>query len=169
MNETTEKSIRVSQIVTGFLEIPNKISLNIYAQGCGIHCPGCQNEQIQNFNGGISITYQQLKQSIEEHKLCEWICWLGGDATFQSESLIEFNSLIKRDFPNLKICLYTGRLFKDLDERIKYNVDLIIDGPWKGIPVTQKGTNQKIYMNDRNGWKTILDWETLIKVMSERN
>lgn len=166
MNDPSEKTVRVSQIVTGFIEIPNKISLNIYAQGCGIHCPGCQNQQIQNFDGGTPITYDQLKLSIEQHGLCNWVCWLGGDATFQSDGFIYFNKKIKEDFPNLKICLYTGRLFENLDNKIKENLDLIIDGPWMGIPVTDKNTNQKIYQSINNEWKLIDSWDTLSSIFS---
>lgn len=164
MDGKDSKEIRVAQISTGFVEIPNNISMNIYAQGCKLHCPGCQNLEVQNFDGGVSLNYSQIKQAILDHSLCTWICWLGGDATFQPEPFTYMNRMIKMDFPSMKICLYTGQYF-DVIKNLLGSVDLVIDGPWKGIPITDNNSNQKIYINDRNGWKSIDCWDTLVTMM----
>ena len=33
----------VRQLSTGFIEVPGKITINIYAQGCNKRCIGCHN------------------------------------------------------------------------------------------------------------------------------
>lgn len=164
MVKESSTTIRVAQISTGFVEIPNSISLNIYAQGCRINCPNCQNKELQKFDGGTLIDYCDIKTSIENHSLCNWICWLGGDATFQPNSFKKINSLISNDFPRLKICLYTGRLFDDISALLD-DVDLVIDGPWNGIPVIDKNTNQRIFYKADKIWNHIPNWEKLKELM----
>jgi hypothetical protein len=40
------------------------------------------------------------------------------------------------------------------------DVDLVIDGEWKGIPVTDATSNQKVYKRYAELWKNI-SWEEL--------
>jgi hypothetical protein len=32
---------------------------------------------------------------------------------------------------------------------------MVVDGPWMGISVTDKGTNQKVYVKLNNEWKNV--------------
>ena len=144
--------MRISSVSTGFIEIPGQISLNIYAQGCKIGCKGCQNSELCPMDGGIDCSIQDISQILENKQMARWICWLGGDATFQPEDFKTFNKLIKTK--GYKICLYTGKLFKEIQELID-DVDLVIDGPWMGIGINQEGTNQKVYLKQNNEWKNV--------------
>lgn len=144
--------MNIAYITEGFIEIPGQISLNIYVQGCSIGCKGCQNANLQSFIDGIGIAEDQMQDVLNRYELPTWVCWLGGEPTDQPEDFVKFNKLFNRN--NYKVCLYTGRLFKDIQHLLD-NVDLVIDGPWQGIPITQENTNQKVYRKDSNEWVNI--------------
>ena len=43
------------------------------------------------------------------------------------------------------MCLYTGKYFEGIQDLLE-DIDLVIDGPWEGIPVKEKGTNQRVFL-----------------------
>jgi len=144
--------MKIANINTGFIDIPGKISLNIYAQGCKLKCPNCQNPELQNFKYGQDIFLEQIKSICKSRVLPSWVCWLGGDATYQPEDFLEFNKYFHQQ--GYKVGLYTGRDFSDIIE-LTENVDLVIDGPWQGIPVGEEGSNQKTFLKINNFWKEV--------------
>lgn len=150
--EKAMDSVKISNINTGFIEIPGQISLNIYVQGCKFNCKGCQNPDLIPFEGGLKVTEEDIKQILETKKLAHWICWLGGDATFQPEGFKAFNKIFKSS--NRSVCLYTGQKINDIKHLLD-NVDLVIDGQWEGIPVTEDNTNQHVYLRIRNNWNKV--------------
>ncbi len=155
--------IKINQISTGFIEVPNQVSMNIYVQGCNKSCSGCQNVDLQTFHGGYPLYLDVVDSLLFNFSLCKWICWLGGDAVYQPESLNRFNKEFKRR--NLKVCLYTGKLFTELSGSILENLDLVIDGEWMGIPVTEKNSNQTVWIRDNDlGW-SVISWNDLKKIL----
>ncbi len=157
--------INVSQVSTGFIEIPNKISINIYAQGCKKRCEGCHNKESQNFDGGYKLYLSDIEKIKQDHFLSNWICWLGGDAVYQPEKFQIFNS----HFSTLgfKMCLYTG-LNRDefnVQDPLFYYLSTIVYGEWKGIPVHRKDSNQKILVRHGYDWKELNwdQWNELLK------
>lgn len=156
--------MQIANMNTGFIEIPNKISLNIYAQGCKKNCAGCHNKEIQSFDGGINIPLDTMESMLTGYPMAEWVCWLGGDGTYQPEAFVEFNKMFQRH--GLKVCLYTGRLFEEVWSLLD-NVNLVIDGEWQGIPVTEEGTNQKIYVREKNMFKPVA-WAELCAILNEQ-
>ena len=142
-------SVIISNINTGFIECPCQISLNIYVQGCKMRCEGCQNPELQPFEGGSLINLQEIEKVLEHHSLSTWICWLGGDAIYQPDGFKAFNKLFKEK--NYKVCLYTGAKQKEITDLLD-NVDVVIDGEWSGTPVTDNNSNQKVYIKNNNQW-----------------
>jgi len=164
-NDESDNYINISQISTGFIDVPNHTSLNIYVQGCKLNCVGCQNPQSIPFIGGTKIHFDQIIAAVSSYELCDWVCWLGGDATYQPEQFKWVNVLIKQRY-NKRICLYTGQSFENIQELLD-DVDLVIDGPWMGIPITDKGTNQRIFLRTVHGWDRVDSWDTLKILFSE--
>ena len=158
------KLLNIEQISTGFIEVPGKISLNIYVQGCKKNCPNCQNPSQQSFDTKKIINADDLTSILSIYPLCDTVCWLGGDAVYQPEAFILFNKEFKKK--GLKICLYTGMKIEEIKGLLD-DVDIVIDGEWTGIPVTQEGTNQRIFMKDQDGeWKQIPDWKTFELILN---
>lgn len=146
--------LKISNISTGFAEIPGKISLNVYLQGCNILCPGCQNPELQPFDGGTGIKWTDFLPILWKHSMCEWVCWLGGEPTCQEKTLKRFNELIKCN-TKMQICMYTGTYFNKLSKDLLKYLDLIVDGPWEGKTVSEENTNQKVYLKQKEVWNNI--------------
>lgn len=159
--------LNISQISTGFIEIPDQISLNLYAQGCLKRCPGCQNPELQSFNGGSKIFLDDIKNIIEQYHMCDFICYLGGDITYQL-NVVEFNKEFQKY--GKKICIYTGRKFEELEKEFLENVDLVKDGEWKKElgPVNQEGTNQSFWLKKEGIWSLVRNWDMLGILLSEQ-
>ena len=141
------KTVKISSISTGFLEVPGQIALNLYVQGCSLHCKDCHNPELQPFSGGTDISTTEILGIIKNKELASWICWLGGEPTEQPEGFKAFNKIFKKE--GYGICLYTGKKFSELGNLLD-NVDLVIDGPWEGTKVTESASNQKAYYNKEN-------------------
>lgn len=157
--------INISQLSTGFIEIPGSISLNIYVQGCEKRCPGCQNPELQSFSGGQKLFLKDVNEMLSDFPMSKWICWLGGDAVYQPDSLREFNKVFKEK--GLRVCLYTGKQFNQLlDLNILDNIDMVIDGEWYGKSVQDSDTNQQIYLKDGGIWYH-LTWNDLDSVLNK--
>ena len=166
--------MNVAQISTGFIEIPGRVSLNIYVQGCEKRCPGCQNPELQSFDGSKGIlSVNDIDSLLTMYPLCDSVCWLGGDAVYQPVAFKELNKEFTKR--GLVVCLYTGKLFDEIQDLID-DVDIIIDGEWNGIPVTKSDsrymgepgtTNQRILIRrlDNSMWEQ-LDWCTFNCVAS---
>jgi len=159
-------SMKINQISTGFIEIPGRISLNIYAQGCKRNCPGCHNPELQSFEGGVEFHLFDVKPFIDEYFLCNWICWLGGDAIYQPKELIEFNKVFKKF--EKSICLYTGETFGYIGSDILENVDIVVDGSWNGFPVGDPQSNQRIWQRHNISWVSYSRWEDVNLKLREK-
>src|ERR1035437_10599327 len=142
-NLTKDIFINIHQISTGFIEIPNQVSLNIYAQGCEKKCIGCQNPELQKFEGGTKIFISDIDKILSDYSLSKWICWLGGDAVYQPDEFMRFNKNFKKR--NMNICLYTGKKFEEI-KNLVHDVDLVIDGEWNGKSIKDSDTNQTIWI-----------------------
>jgi hypothetical protein len=73
----------------------------------------------------------------------------------------EFNKKFKN--MNLKTCLYTGVLFDALNKDVLENLDLVVDGEWMGVPVTDENSNQKIWIKTDDLRWDIISWKDLKK------
>jgi len=158
--------MKIASISTGFLEVPGQISTNIFVQGCKLRCEGCQSPELQKFTGGEDIPNIKLLEMIFEYKMANWVCWLGGDATYQSLDLEVLNTWIH--VGHRFVCLYTGKTFEQLgNEMSLLSFDLIKCGPWKGLTVSDKNTNQKFYLQYDIGQFAIIqhsDLEQTLKI-----
>lgn len=152
ITEINTISMQISNISTGFIEIPSQTSLNIYVQGCKKRCTGCQNPELQSFDGGTTIKLEDLPNILKNKDLSTWICWLGGDAVYQEEGFLAFNTFFKKN--GYKICLYTGKLFSEIENLLE-NVDIVVDGEWRGKTINDESTNQCIYIKTNNKWNKI--------------
>ena len=130
------------------------ISLTIYVAGCTRRCIGCQNKELQILtpHNHKMISLHKIKKIIEE-KMCliSSVCFCGGDFLplhySQLEKLIKFCKS-----KNLKTILYTGELFENINEYLRKNIDIIVDGPYDGTKRTNKfpaSSNQRCWINGK--------------------
>jgi organic radical activating enzyme len=126
-----------------------------------MRCEGCQNADLQPFEGGTTINLTDLPKILEKRDLPTWICWLGGDAVYQPDGFLAFNQYFKSK--KYKICLYTGKLKDEVTDLLE-NVDLVVDGAWEGKTIKDNDTNQIIYFRKNNKWEnyTYLELKELL-------
>ena len=116
------------------------IGVSIYLQGCPLHCPGCHNSSIWDFDGGKEFNFDTLmdvEDALVANGINRSLCILGGEPLaeqnlFTTLFIVEH---IKMHLPLVKIYLWTGYTFEELQERssqqvdyILCNIDYLIDG-----------------------------------------
>ncbi len=106
----------------------------IWVQGCSIHCKGCANSHMWDFNGGTSYPVEEVINLIKLYKKeIDGITWLGGEPLEQIEAVTQISKAVQ-DL-GLSVILFTGYEFKNLIDKnevqnlIKF-VDILIDGKY---------------------------------------
>ena len=107
----------------------------IWTQGCGHKCPGCQNPQTWDFNGGALVPLDMVYEAIDELEYQTGITFSGGDPMYQPYACTEIAKYCKDKGYN--IWVYTGFTYEELMkmakkdkiylEFLKY-IDVLVDG-----------------------------------------
>ena len=132
------------------------IRMTIFTQGCHHHCPGCQNPQTHDFNGGHFIDLAEILSMIDENPLLDGITFSGGDPMDQAAALIPLAREIKER--GLNLVIFTGYTYERLMELSQERpemfellsfADILIDGPFimakKSLELKFRGSsNQRI-------------------------
>lgn len=107
----------------------------IWTQGCGHHCPQCQNPQTWDFNGGGLVPISEVKKAIDELECQSGITFSGGDPMYQPEACTELAKYCKEKGYN--IWVYTGFTYEQLIKMAKTKpiyleflktIDVLVDG-----------------------------------------
>lgn len=111
------------------------IRVAIYFQGCSIHCPGCHNQSIWDFESGIEFTDHTISTLIKlaDHDHIAGLSILGGEplADQNIEATLKLISEFKKAYPTKTVWLWTGYKFEDVYDRIhESELDVIVDGPF---------------------------------------
>lgn len=107
----------------------------LWTQGCGHHCPGCQNQQTWDFNGGGLVPIDMVLEAIDELEYQDGITFSGGDPMFQVEACDEIADYCKKK--GLNIWVYTGFTYEEImklsEKKPVYldflkKIDVLVDG-----------------------------------------
>ena len=107
----------------------------IWTQGCGHHCPGCQNPQTWDFEGGGEVPISMVLEAIDELEYQTGITFSGGDPMYQPEACYEIAKYCKEKGYN--IWCYTGFTFEELIvmskkkpiiKKFLQQIDVLVDG-----------------------------------------
>ena len=125
------------------------IGLTIFTAGCPHMCKGCHNEQSWDVKNGVLTELQEIKSKIKKSiTLIKYICFCGGEPLLYKEAVVELSKFSKQY--GLKVILYTGYRFEEIEDDILLNIDTIIDGRYEIELDTGKfpaSENQNIYVN----------------------
>ena len=105
----------------------------LWVAGCGHHCPGCQNPETWDENGGIPFDKDaetDLRKKLSP-KYIQGITFSGGDPMYPGNrsEILRICKFVREDFPNRDIWLYTGYLFEEIkDDPIIRLCDVVVDG-----------------------------------------
>lgn len=128
----------------------------IWTQGCSHNCKGCHNPETHDFNGGVLMDVEEIKNEISNLEFQDGITLSGGDPFMQPEACLEIAKFAKS--LGLNVWSYTGFTFDQLKILSKskpvimellQNVDVLIDGKFileeKSFNVKYRGSkNQRI-------------------------
>lgn len=135
--------------------------VSFWTQGCPHHCPGCQNPETWDFQGGREVPTDmrgQIIKAICANNITRNFSVLGGQPLCE-ENLEEVDKIItgvRTAFPRIKIFVWTGYKLEELknkkDDRIEHilsQIDVLIDGPFiqaeRDITLNLRGSkNQRI-------------------------
>ena len=101
----------------------------VFLQGCAHRCPGCQNPDTWDFNGGHFCTAEEIANRYARHAhLLDGITLSGGDPFYQQEECLELMSLLP---PGTDLWIYTGFDYDEIkDTELAKRADVLVTGPY---------------------------------------
>lgn len=144
-----------------FQEVPNEISLVINVSGCPHYCTNCHSQYLWDNDGAMPL-YDNLPSLIEQYlDMITCVCFMGGD--WDIDDLAACLKLIKKQYPNIKTCLYNGADVPLSSLSYLHLLDYVKIGSYqidKG-GLNNPKTNQRFYKIQENTVKdiTYLFWK----------
>ena len=125
----------------------------IWFQGCKHHCKECQNPETWNFDGGMEVDIEDIKEQLKKLKYQTGITLSGGDPFFQASAAAEIAKFAHSI--GLNVWTYTGFTYDEIinanDEKMELlkNTDVLVDGRFeidkKSLACEFRGsTNQRV-------------------------
>lgn len=97
----------------------------VFVQGCNHHCPGCQNPETWDFDGGQEMPVEQIAAEYRRKKLLDGITLSGGEPFEQQEACVELLKLL----PGVNVWVYTGFEFADIQHtQLAKMADVLVTG-----------------------------------------
>lgn len=137
------------------------VCVSFWTQGCPHHCPGCQNPETWDFEGGKDLPTDirgQITKAICANGITRNFSILGGEPLCPQniEEVDNIITSVRAAFPHIKIFLWTGYTLDELQKQenkhiinILSHIDVLIDGPYieneRDITLDLRGSkNQRI-------------------------
>lgn len=128
----------------------------LWTQGCPHHCPGCHNPQTHDFQGGLLVDIEEVKDCLNDLRGQDGLTFSGGDPFMQPKACAEIARHARSI--GLNIWCYTGYTFEQLIELSKNKseiidflreIDILVDGKFmigkKSYSALFRGsTNQRL-------------------------
>lgn len=122
------------------------VRTTLFVSGCRLHCPGCFNQEAQNFESGLPFTTEvedKILKSLEPSYIAG-LSVLGGEPTEPENQmgLVNFLERVYTQFGlNKSIWMYSGHVWEqlrpggrwylgDVTDRILESLDVLVDGPF---------------------------------------
>ena len=88
----------------------------IWVQGCSIHCKGCANSHMWDFDSGNSYKVEDFINIIKSYAdKIEGITWLGGEPLEQIEPVTKISKAVQEQ--GLSVIVFTGNDYADIKDR----------------------------------------------------
>ena len=107
----------------------------LWTQGCPNHCPGCQNPETWDFNGGVLVDVEEVKDRLRALKGQAGLTFCGGEPFVQPEACKEIADWARKEL-GWNIWSFTGFTIEKIKERggaeleFLKSLDALIDGPF---------------------------------------
>lgn len=127
--------IRIAGTVNDSIVDGPGLRFSVFTQGCSHHCPGCQNPETHDSDGGHEEDTEALLAQIKKNPLLSGVTLSGGDPLEQSAACLKIARGAHQ--LGLNVWAYTGYTWEQLMEAKKQDqiellneVDVLVDGPF---------------------------------------
>ncbi len=128
------------------------VRLVIFFQGCPHGCPGCQNPETWDIEGGEERTLESLIGEMKNTRYLDGVTFSGGDPLMQPEALRALAEAAKT--MGLTVWCYTGWKFEEIlsgaaggeAQKALESIDVLVDGSFR----LEEKTDDAIYRGSRN-------------------
>lgn len=138
-----------SIVFPSFNSNPDGISADLFFKGCKLHCNGCHNKELQEFDSP-NTSISDIISALETNKV-KILTLMGGEPLdVDKVLLLELLDSLKGEFPALQLSLFTGHELKDVPIGLFSYLDYIKVGRYDNTKLNPHGSflassNQKFY------------------------
>lgn len=143
------------------------LGVSLFVQGCPLHCYNCFNQELWDFNSGYEWTTKIQKDFLYliSNPHVKRVSILGGEPLAEQNriQIDELLSVMRKQYPNIRIWLYSGYCFENLlMEQYDYKsllnkCDVLVDGPYldgqKDLTLEFRGSSNQRVINVQESLK----------------
>ena len=168
MQALKDVSLRVAGVIEESIVDGPGIRFVLFLQGCRLRCPGCQNPQTWDFDGGTLVPSDEVLARIKENPLVHGVTFSGGEPFEQAEALLPLAKELKAQ--GYHLMAFSGFTLEQLVQKpecraLLEQLDLLVDGPFieaqKSLDLRFRGSRNQRILNmpatRENGWRAVLD------------
>ena len=109
----------------------------LFVSGCPHHCPGCHNQEAQDFNYGEDFNKQEILDRIKENSILKGITISGGEPLCKENipEVLDFIKDVKKIRPEFNVWCYSGYTLEqllarndDITNKCLDEIDVLVDG-----------------------------------------
>ncbi len=140
----------------------------LFLQGCPIHCPGCQNPQTWDPDGGTLVSSADILDKIRHDPIVHGVTFSGGEPFEQAKALLPLAVELKK--LGYHLMAFSGHTLEQLVPRedclkLLDLLDLLVDGPYiegqRSLELRFRGSRNQRILNIPScraaGWKAVTD------------
>lgn len=168
MKPLKEVQLRVAGVIEESIVDGPGLRFVLFLQGCRLHCPGCQNPQTWEFDGGTLVPADEVLTRIKANPLVHGVTFSGGEPFEQAEALLPLAlELRKQGYHLMAFTGYTLEMLLQKPECRAFleTMDLLVDGPYveaqKSLDLRFRGSRNQRILNipacREQGWMPVLD------------
>ena len=168
MRALKDVSLRVAGVIEESIVDGPGIRFVLFLQGCRLRCPGCQNPQTWDFDGGTLVPSDEVLARIRENPLVHGVTFSGGEPFEQADALLPLAKELKAQ--GYHLMAFSGFTLEQLVQKperqaLLEQLDLLVDGPFieaqKSLDLRFRGSRNQRILNvpstRENGWNAVLD------------
>ena len=132
----------------------------LWTQGCWRHCPGCQNPETWDFDGGFEVDIEEVKSRLAALKGQAGITFCGGEPFEQPEACLEIANFCRKEL-GWNIWSFSGYTYEELKAaggaKLAFlnSLDALIDGPFilkeRDLTLKFRGSRNQRLLHLKNG------------------
>ena len=136
------------------IDYPSKLSMVIFLQGCPWRCPYCYNLALLSFKKPTEKdkeNYDKVLNLLKKRRyMLDAVVFSGGEATYQTDAIIQAINDIKQFAPHLKFGLHTNGCFP---EKLKLLLPFI---NWIGLDIKAPPEKYDLITKVKNSYEPVL-------------